>query len=103
MNHLRQHIVGIAHGRYFVPLHRRTVACVFKIQARAMGWLSGTIAACAGLFILATFLALFNYLTPSGRVTVTGPVVEVTPNVTGQIVAIPVKPNVPERLRKWLG
>jgi multidrug resistance efflux pump len=40
------------------------------------------------------FLALFNYLTPSGRVTVTGRVVEVTPNVTGQIVAIPVKPNV---------
>jgi len=41
------------------------------------------------------FLALFSYLTPSGRVTVTGRVVEVTPNVTGQIVAIPVKPNVP--------
>ncbi|WP_235886050.1 biotin/lipoyl-binding protein [Bradyrhizobium niftali] len=37
----------------------------------------------------------FNYLTPSGRVMVTGRVVEVTPNVTGQIVAIPVKPNVP--------
>ena len=48
-----------------------------------------------GAFILATFLALFNYLTPSGRVTVTGRVVEVTPNVTGQIVTIPVKPNVP--------
>jgi len=30
------------------------------------GWLSGTVA---------TFLALFNYLTPSGRVTVTGRVV----------------------------
>jgi multidrug resistance efflux pump len=37
----------------------------------------------------------FYYLTPSGRVTVTGRVVEVTPNVTGQIVSIPVKPNVP--------
>ena len=47
-----------------------------------------------GGFILATFLALFNYLTPAGRVTVTGKVVEVTPNVTGQVVAIPVKPNV---------
>jgi multidrug resistance efflux pump len=50
-----------------------------------------------GALILATFLALFNYLTPSGRVTVTGRVVEVTPNVTGQIVAIPVKPNVPAK------
>jgi multidrug resistance efflux pump len=59
------------------------------------GWLSGTVSILIGGFILATFLALFNYLTPSGRVTVTGRVVEVTPNVTGQIVAIPVKPNVP--------
>ena len=59
------------------------------------GWLSGTVAVLVGVFILAVFLALFNYLTPSGRVTVTGRVVEVTPNVTGQIVAIPVKPNVP--------
>ena len=58
------------------------------------GWLSGTVSVLVGVFILATFLALFNYLTPSGRVTVTGRVVEVTPNVTGQIVAIPVKPNV---------
>jgi multidrug resistance efflux pump len=58
------------------------------------GWLSGTVSVLVGVFILATFLALFNYLTPSGRVTVTGRVVEVTPNVTGQIIAIPVKPNV---------
>jgi multidrug resistance efflux pump len=57
--------------------------------------LFGTISLLVGGFILATFLALFNYLTSSGRVTVTGRVVEVTPNVTGQIVAIPVKPNVP--------
>jgi multidrug resistance efflux pump len=59
------------------------------------GWLSGTVSILIGVFILATFLALFNYLTPAGKVTVTGRVVEVTPNVTGQIVAIPVKPNVP--------
>src|SRR6266480_6999388 len=59
------------------------------------GWLSGTISLLIGGFILAIFLALFNYLTPSGRVTVTGRVVEVPPNVTGQIVTIPVKPNVP--------
>src|SRR5882762_8675292 len=59
------------------------------------GCLSGAVAVLIGGFILAVFLALFNYLTPSGRVTVTGRVVEVTPNVTGQIIAIPVKPNVP--------
>jgi multidrug resistance efflux pump len=66
-----------------------------KFRLARWGWLSGTISVVIGAFILATFLALFNYLTPSGRVTVTGRVVEVTPNVTGQIVAIPVKPNVP--------
>ena len=66
-----------------------------KFKLVRWGWLSGTISLLVGGFILATFLALFNYLTPSGRVTVTGRVVEVTPNVTGQIVTIPVKPNVP--------
>ena len=66
-----------------------------KFKLVRWGWLSGTVSIAVGVFILATFLALFNYLTPSGRVTVTGRVVEVTPNVTGQIVAIPVRPNVP--------
>jgi multidrug resistance efflux pump len=66
-----------------------------KFKLVRWGWPSGTISILIGAFILATFLALFNYLTPAGKVTVTGRVVEVTPNVTGQIVAIPVKPNVP--------
>ena len=66
-----------------------------KFKLVRWGWLSGTISLLIGGFILAAFLALFNYLTPSGRVTVTGRVVEVTPNVTGQIVAIPSRPNVP--------
>jgi multidrug resistance efflux pump len=69
-----------------------------KFRLVRWGWLSGTVAVLAGAFILAIFLALFNYLTPSGRVTVAGRVVEVTPNVTGQIVAIPVKPNVPVKM-----
>src|SRR6202049_1706590 len=66
-----------------------------KLKLVRWGWASGTVAVLVGAFILAVFLALFNYLTPSGKVTVAGRVVEVTPNVTGQIVAIPVKPNVP--------
>jgi multidrug resistance efflux pump len=63
-----------------------------KFRVVRWGWLSGTISVSIGALILATFLALFNYLTPSG--TVTGRVVEVTPNVSGQITAIPVQPNV---------
>jgi multidrug resistance efflux pump len=66
-----------------------------KFRLVRWGWLSGTVSVVIGVFILATFLALFNYLTPSGRVTVAGRVVEVTPNVTGQVIAIPVKPNAP--------
>src|ERR1700676_1477929 len=66
-----------------------------KFKLVRWGWASGTVAVLMGAFILAVFLALFNYLTPSGRVTVAGRVVEITPNVTGQIIAIPVKTNVP--------
>src|ERR1700687_109902 len=66
-----------------------------KFKLVRWGWLSGTCSVFVVVFILATVLAFFNFLTPSGRVTVTGRVVEVTPNVTGQIVSIPVKPNVP--------
>src|SRR6267154_1884556 len=73
-----------------------------KFKLVRWGWLSGTVSLLIGGFILATFLALFNYLTPSGRVTVTGLVVEVTPNVTGQIVAIPVKPNLPVKVNDIL-
>jgi multidrug resistance efflux pump len=73
-----------------------------KLKLVRWGWLSGTVAVLIGVFILAIFLALFNYLTPSGRVTVTGRVVEVTPNVTGQIIAIPVKPNVPVKANDLL-
>ena len=65
-----------------------------KFKVVRWGWLSGTISVSIGALILATFLALFNYLTPAGKVTVTGRVVEVMPNVSGQITAIPVQPNV---------
>jgi multidrug resistance efflux pump len=68
-----------------------------KFKLVRWGWLSGAVAIIIGMFILATFMGLFNYLTPSGKVTVTGRVVEVTPNVSGEVIAIPVKPNVPVR------
>ncbi len=65
-----------------------------KLKLLRWGWFSGTIATLFGVFILAVFLAMFNYLTPYGSFVVVSRVVEVTPNVSGQIVAIPVKPNV---------
>jgi multidrug resistance efflux pump len=59
------------------------------------GWGSGTVAVAIGAFILAVFSALLNNLTPAGSIVVTGRVVEITPNVSGQVSAIPVKPDVP--------
>src|ERR1700730_12951813 len=40
-------------------------------------------------FILAVFVTLLNYLTPLGAFVVTSRVIEVTPNVSGQEIAIP--------------
>ena len=48
-----------------------------------------------GASILAVFMAMFNSLTPSGTFVIISRVVEVTPNVSGQITAVPVQTNVP--------
>lgn len=73
-----------------------------RLKLVKWGRMSGAVSIAVGIFILAIFFALFNYLTPSGRVTVAGRVVEVTPNVTGQVVAIPVRPNVPVKANEVL-
>jgi len=66
-----------------------------KMKLVRWGWLSGTIAVLIGAAILGTFLALLNTYAPSGPIVVSGRVVEVTPNVSGQVVSVPVKANVP--------
>jgi multidrug resistance efflux pump len=66
-----------------------------KLKLLEWGWISGTFVALGGAFLLAVFLALFNYLTPSGSFTVVSRITEVTPNVSGQVIEIPVKPNEP--------
>ncbi len=66
-----------------------------KFKLVRLGWVSGAVAALGGAFILAVFLAMFNYLTPSGSFVIVARVVEVNPNVSGQVTAIPVKPNDP--------
>src|SRR2546430_17612925 len=55
---------GLCRAYYPVPLRCRAVGRILKIQAVRWGWLSGTVAVVIGAFILAIFLALFNYLTP---------------------------------------
>jgi multidrug resistance efflux pump len=66
-----------------------------KLKLVKWGRISGTLAVLGGAFILAVFLAMFNHLTPSGSFTVVSRVIEVTPNVSGQVTAIPAKPNEP--------
>ena len=59
------------------------------------GWASGTVALLIGVFILSVFMAMFNYLTPSGSFVVISRVVEISSNVSGQVTEIPVQSNVP--------
>ena len=66
----------------------------FKLKIFAWNWISGTVAGLVGVLIIAVFLALLNTLTPSGRFAVIGRVVELTPNVPGSVIEIPVQPNV---------
>ena len=55
----------------------------FKLLPWNCYW--GTFTSLLGLFILATVVGLVNYLTPSGRITVQGEVVEVTPSHQGKV------------------
>ena len=48
-----------------------------------------------GAIILAVFVALLANLAPSGRFVINAPVVTITPNVSGQVIALPIQPNVP--------
>jgi multidrug resistance efflux pump len=66
-----------------------------RLKLIRWGWVSGTVTVLGGAFILAVFLAMFNYLTPSGSFTIVSRVTEVMPNVSGQVIEIPVKPNEP--------
>jgi multidrug resistance efflux pump len=67
----------------------------FKLKLIGLSWLSGTFAGVIGAIILAVFVALLANLAPSGRFVINAPVVTITPNVSGQVIALPIQPNVP--------
>ena len=85
---------GACHAHHSLPLYRRPLGNLLKVQASALGMASGSVAVLVGLLILATFLALFNYLTPSGKLTVTGRRAGGDAECVGSDHPIPVKPNV---------
>jgi len=66
-----------------------------KFRLFRLNWFSGGVAVLVGAAILGTFLALLNHLAPTGSIVVSGHVVEVTPNVSGQVISVPVQPNRP--------
>jgi multidrug resistance efflux pump len=65
----------------------------FKLLPWNALWKS--VAAVVGLIIALVVIGALNYLAPSGRVTVHGPVIEITPNVTGTVVNVAVTANTP--------
>jgi RND family efflux transporter MFP subunit len=65
----------------------------FKLRWLRWGWGSGTFTVILGALLCAVFVGFLSYLAPTGRVTVISRVVEVTPNVSGQITEISVPPN----------
>jgi len=67
----------------------------FKLKWLRWGWLTGIVTVIVGVIVAATFLGFLNYLAPSGRVTVIATVVEMTPNVAGQVTEVDVLPNRP--------
>jgi multidrug resistance efflux pump len=66
----------------------------FRLRLLPWNWPWRIVSLIVGVAILAVFVALLNTLTPSGRIAVIGRVVEVTPNVAGQVTDIDVQPNV---------
>ena len=68
-------------------------AVFFRFKILPFNWPWRILTVILGASILGIFLALFNTMTPSGRIAVVGRVVEVTPNVMGSVISIEVEPN----------
>jgi multidrug resistance efflux pump len=66
----------------------------FKLKWLPFNWVFGSIAAVIGMAIVAAFVGLLSYLTPSGKIEVMSKVNEVTPNVSGQVTELPIQHNV---------
>jgi multidrug resistance efflux pump len=63
----------------------------FKLKVLPWNWKSKTASTVVGIAILLTFMGLLNSRTPSGRVTVMSPVVEIASAVNGTVAKVLVK------------
>ena len=65
----------------------------FRLKWLPWGWFTGTATVLVGILLCSVFVGFLNHFAPTGRVAVITKIVEVTPNVSGQITDIPVQPN----------
>src|SRR4051812_145532 len=66
---------------------------VFRFRLLPWNWPWRIVTVLVGVAILTFFVGLLNYLTPSGRIVVVSRVLEVTPNVAGQVTTIAAERN----------
>jgi multidrug resistance efflux pump len=64
-----------------------------RLKLLRWNWFTGAATIILGLIVVAAFAAFLTALAPAGRISVAGRVVEVTPNVSGQVTQIPVRTN----------
>jgi RND family efflux transporter MFP subunit len=65
----------------------------FRLKWLRWGWGTGVVTVIVGVLLCTVFVGLLSYHVPTGHVTVISRVVEVMPNVAGQITEISVAPN----------
>lgn len=66
---------------YCFDIHRSDLAIFFRLKLLPWNQYWGTLLSVIGIVLLAVVVGLLNFFTPSGRITVQGTVVEITPNV----------------------
>lgn len=65
----------------------------FRLKWLPWNWFTGTVTVLMGILLCTVFVGLLSHLAPTGRVAVISHVVEVTPNVSGQVTDVPVQAN----------
>lgn len=84
---------GISNGHRSRALSAHRLAGVFRLKLLRWNWFTGVVTVIVGLLVVGALDAFLTALAPAGRISVAGRVVEVTPNVAGEVTQIPVRPN----------
>ena len=69
------------------------VLLLFGLGLLRLSWFSGIVTILVGVLVVAGFTGTLTALAPAGRIAVASRVIEVTPNVSGPIVEVAVRPD----------